>query len=149
MNTLFGMSLTETLIVISLFLILLDVFFASDIPTHIAYVLTTINIVKEIDLPFLYLATIAIVTWFVLIAFHYFFWRNVIEKINDKFISPRRHESGMDALVGKVGTVISIEEELFITVNEELFKFHALDGKIKTPGKSYIIKKVEDNTLFI
>jgi hypothetical protein len=143
------MSITEILIVVSVFLILVDIFFASDIPTHIAYVLTTINIAKEIDMSFLYQATFAILIWFGLVAFHYFIWRNVLEKINDKFISPRKHIGGIDGLVGKIGTIKSIDGELFISVDEELYRFETIDGQKRKLGKTYKILKVESDILFI
>lgn len=145
----FGMSITEILIVVSVFLILVDIFFASDVPTHIAYILTTINIAKEINLPFIYQITIGILIWFALIGFHYLVWRNVIEKINDKFISPRIHIGGIDGLVGKKGIIKSIEGKRFISVEDEIHKFESIDGEKKITGKSYKIQKVESDKLFI
>ncbi len=99
------MSLTEIIFLIAAILMLIDIFFASDIPTHIAYILVTINIIKEFDVPWLYKILMGLIIWFGLILFHYFLWRKVLEKINDRFIAPSIHKGGIEGLVGETGVI--------------------------------------------
>ncbi len=77
-----GMTINEILIVSAIILILVDIFFASDLPTHLAYIIVTFTLAKEIDMPILYQILFGILIWIALVVFHYTIWRKVIEKIN-------------------------------------------------------------------
>lgn len=145
----FGMSINEILVVIALLLIVIDIFFASDLPTHIAYVLITLRIVKEIDMSILYQILFGVLIWFGLVIFHYTIWSKIIEKINDKYISPRKHVGGIEGLVGKDGVIKEIEGNLFISINEELYQFESIDKENVTVGNKYKVKNIKSNKLLI
>ena len=143
----FGMSLSEILIVVAIILILVDIFFASDIPTHIAYVLLTLTFVKEIDTPILYQILFGLIIWSTLIVFHYLIWRKIIEKINDKIIAPTIHRGGFDGFVGKEGVVKEIDGKQLISINDELHQFET--EKEVIIGKKYKILNTNSNKLII
>lgn len=150
MTEIFGMSFNEILIVSAIILIVVDIFFASDIPTHIAYLILTFTIAKEIELALLYQILFGILIWFGLVIFHYTVWRKIIEKINDRLISPSHHKGGLEAFVGKTGVIKEIEGKKFVSINEELYKFKPLeDSKEFNNGQTVKIKSFESNTLII
>lgn len=142
-----GMTINEILIVSAIILIVVDIFFASDFPTHLAYIILTATIAKEIDMPILYQILFGILMWFVLVVFHYTLWRKVIEKINDKLIAPTKHQSGIDGFIGKEGVIKEIEGEKYILINDEIHQFDS-DKEI-TIGNTYTVKNTKSNKLII
>ena len=142
-----GMTINEILIVSAIILILVDIFFASDIPTHIAYIILTFTFAKEIDMPILYQILFGILIWVSLVAFHYLVWRKVIEKINDKFIAPSKHIGGLEGFIGQEGIIKEIEGEKFFFINDEVHQFET-DKKI-TIGNKYIVLNIKSNKLII
>lgn len=145
----FGMTINEILIVSAIILILVDIFFASDFPTHLAYILLTFTIAKEIDMPILYQILFGVLIWFVLVVFHYTIWRKIIEKINDKFIAPRKHTGGIEGFIGKEGVIKEVEGEKFIFINGELYQFETETNKEITIGNKYKILSTKSNKLLI
>lgn len=141
------MSINEFLLVSALILIVADIFFASDIPTHLAYILITFTITKEVNLHILYQLLIGILIWFALVVFHYFIWRKVIEKINDKFIAPNKHIGGLQGFIGQEGIIKEIEGVKFLYINDEIHHFET-DKKIII-GNKYIVLNIKSNKLII
>lgn len=142
------MTINEILIVLAIILIVVDIFFASDIPTLIAYILLTFTITKEIDMPILYQVLFGVLIWFALVIFHYTLWRKIIEKINDKFISPSKHKGGLDGFIGKEGIIKEIEGKKYFFVNDEIHQFETEKDEIII-GNKYIVIDVESNKLII
>ena len=143
------MTLNEILIVIALILIVADIFFASDYPTHIAYVILTITIAKEINLPILYQILFGIGIWFSLVVFHYLIWRKVLEKISNKLIAPSVHTGGIEGFVGKEGVIKEVEGEQYIFINDELHQFELGDDKEIIVGNKYRVLRIKSNKLII
>jgi len=143
----FGMTINEILIVSAIILILVDIFFASDFPTHLAYIILTFTIAKEIDMPILYQILFGILIWVALVIFHYTIWRKVIEKINDKLIAPSKHKGGLDGFIGKEGIIKEVEGEKYIFINDEIHQFET-EKEIQI-GNKYIVLNVKSNKLII
>ena len=141
------MTINEILIVSAIILILVDIFFTSDFPTHLAYIILTFTIAKEIDMPILYQILFGVLIWFMLVIFHYTIWRKVIEKINDKFIAPRKHIGGLEGFIGQEGIIKEVEGERFIFINDELHQFET-DKEIVV-GNKYRILNTKSNKLLI
>ena len=142
-----GMTTNEILIVSAIILIIIDIFFNSDIPTHIAYIILTYTFAKEIDMPILYQILFAILIWVSLVVFHYLVWRKVVEKINDKFIAPSLHIGGIEGFVGQEGIIKESEGKKFLLINDEIHQFET-DKEVKT-GNKYIILKIKSNKFII
>jgi membrane protein implicated in regulation of membrane protease activity len=142
-----GMTINEILIVSSIILILIDIFFNSDIPTHIAYIILTFTFAKEIDMPILYQILFGILIWVALVVFHYLVWRKVLEKINDKFITPSKHIGGIEGFIGQEGIIKEIEGEKFIFIHDELHQFKT-DKEIQN-GHKYKVLDTKSNKLII
>ncbi|MBT6685606.1 MAG: hypothetical protein HOB05_04685 [Bacteroidetes bacterium] len=143
----FGMTINEILIVSAIILILVDIFFASDFPTHLAYIIVTFTIAKEIDMPILYQILFGILIWVALVIFHYTIWRKVIEKINDKLIAPSKHKGGLDGFIGKEGIIKEVEGEKYIFINDEIHQFET-EKEIQI-GNKYIVLNIKSNKLII
>jgi len=142
-----GMTINEILIVSAIILILVDIFFASDFPTHLAYIILTFTIAKEIDMPILYQILFGILIWVALVVFHYTIWRKVIEKINDKLIAPSKHKGGLDGFIGKEGIIKEVEGEKYILINDEIHQFET-DKEIIV-GSKYKVLNIKSNKLTI
>ena len=142
-----GMTINEILIISAIILILVDIFFTSDFPTHLAYIILAFTFAKEIDKPILYQVLFGILIWVSLVVFHYTVWRKIIERINDKFIAPRKHKGGLDGFVGKEGLIKEIEGEKYIFINDEIHQFET-DKEIAI-GKKYIVLSIKSDKLII
>jgi membrane protein implicated in regulation of membrane protease activity len=147
MMEILGMTINEILIVSAIILILIDILFNSDIPTHIAYFILTFTFAKEIDTTILYQILFGILIWVALVAFHYLVWRKVIEKINDKFFAPSIHKGGIEGFIGQGGIIKEIEGEKFIFINDELHQFKT-EKEIQI-GNKYIVINTKSNKLII
>ena len=141
------MTINEILIVSAIILIFVDIFFASDFPTHLAYIILTFTIAKEIDMPILYQILFGILIWVALVVFHYTIWRKIIEKINDKLIAPSKHKGGLDGFVGKEGIIKEVEGEKYIFINDEIHQFET-EKEIQI-GNKYLILNIKSNKLII
>lgn len=142
------MTINEILIVSAIILIVVDIFFTSDFPTHLAYIIVTFLITKEIDMPVLYQILFGVLIWFALVIFHYTLWRKVIEKINDRLIAPSKHKGGLDGFIGKEGIIKEVEGEKYILINDEIHQFETDKDKI-TIGNKYIVLNIKSNKLII
>jgi hypothetical protein len=140
------LTFTITIIAIIVMLLITDLFFNADVPTHTAYVLTAIVIAKAFNTPLLSQLGTGILAWCCLIAFHYFVWIKASRVVRNKIRSMTYHHKETSVKYGKIK---SIDGELFISVNGDLYKFESLDGKQKIPGEKYQIRKEEAGCLFI
>lgn len=117
-----GLSFEHTLLVLALLLMLTDVFFQSDVPTHIAYVLVAFVVAISFDVHFLWQAVIGVLAWFALVGFHYLLWRKVLTRLSDRF-APDRYRSGPSALVGQEGRVKDIDGRKMVSLHGDLWRF--------------------------
>lgn len=140
------LSLTITLIAIIVMLLITDLFFNADVPTHTAYVLTAIVIAKYFSAQLLHQLGTGILIWCCLIAFHYFVWIKTSRAIRTKIRSMTFQKKEPPPKYGKIK---SIDGELFISVRGQLHKFESLDGQSKILGKTYKIEKEDVGRLFI
>lgn len=113
------LGMTETLLVFAFILLVADIFFVTELPTHIAWVLVSYAVVRLFDFPPLVALALGLVLWFGLLGFHYWVWRGVLERIANK-MAPDRWASGERALVGKFGTMRWIEGKPMVLVEGEL-----------------------------
>lgn len=143
------MSITEICFLTGIIFVLIDLFFSSDYPTHLAYILFTVGIVINIDLSILYLIIIGLLIWFILIIFHYKIWAEFLQKINDKYIAPRNHVGGNQSLVGLEASMKKVEGKLFVNINEELHNFENSSNRTLSDGDIVQIINLNSNKLII
>lgn len=137
-----GMGLTEIFIIISIILVLVDILFASDAPTFLAYILLSFAAAINIDAPLLYKVLFGIIILFGLVILHFVIWAKLIEKIHDKFIAPRKHNGGIHGLINKEGIVKVIEEKYFVSIDDELYPLTNQNFKKNIKVK---VKSIENN----
>jgi membrane protein implicated in regulation of membrane protease activity len=139
-----GLSLNETLLVLACILLVIDIFFPTDIPTHIAYILLAVVVGLNVDSHFLYQLLAGIVSWFVLVGFHYLIWRKVLLAFTDRFLAPSRLASGVDGLVGQQATVKAVEGTLMASIQGDLWPFTS--DQTLAPGDVCRVVSVESGT---
>ena len=134
---------------IILILILVDVFLAYEIPTHLAYISATLLIVIMLDHNIIYQVFIGVLLWVGFLVFHYLIWRKFIERIHDKIISPQKHKGGIEGLIGKKGVITEINGYKFICINAELYEFTNETNQEIMVGRYYLILRTVSNRLII
>ncbi len=141
------MSVNEYIILFGIILILIDIFFTTDIPTYISYILFTVVFYRELEIHFMYRIILSIIFFFALIIFHYVVWSKTIQLIIDKFISKDNHQVGIDGLKGKNGKVKIIENNKMAYVNGDLYEF-SCDNQLED-GEVFRIKEVQNGKIVI
>ena len=119
-----GLTFTQTLLVVSAIMLIIDLFFMSDVPTQIAYVLLSYVVATQFEVPLLVMVLIGVITWIALVIFHYMIWRGVLEGISAK-IAPANYQSGPQRLVGRRGVVREIEGRRLVYIEGELWVFES------------------------
>lgn len=111
---------TETLLVLAVILLMVDIFFVTEVPTVIAFVLIASAVVLGLDLPPLVAVAVGLGIWFVLMGFHVLFWRGFLKRFANRVVAPDRYRSGAAALVGRTGVVCNIEGKWLVRVDGDL-----------------------------
>ena len=113
----------EVLFALALSLFIVDVFFQTEIFVHISFILLTYIVVKIISVSLLYKIIIGMIIWWSLIFLYYWFWKNYILKIINKFLTPDKYQSGIDNKIGRKGEIEKVEGKLFIKIDDELYSY--------------------------
>jgi membrane protein implicated in regulation of membrane protease activity len=124
----------QTLILIAIILILVDIFFPTDITTFIAYIIFSYLVAHNTSVPVLYQIITGILAWWVMVALHYYVFRKYIRMLTDKLIAPTKIQSGIKMHYGKTGQVKVVENTLMFQVGDEVYPFTEQDGKQCNPG---------------
>ena len=122
-----GLGLNETLLIIAAILVLIDIFFASDVPTHAAYVLVAVVLARLVPAHLLYQVLIGVGAWFVLVGGHYLLWRKRLQRFVHRYIAPERYRCGARGLIGTVGHVKKIEEATLVSAAGDLWPFRSAE----------------------
>ncbi len=141
------MDLNHILLIVALILIVVDIFFASDIPTIIATIIVAFVIAKELPVPFLYKILLGLIIWFILVAIYYWFWKKIVAKVLNHYIAPEKLKSGQEALVGRTGTIKAIEGRILLQIDDELHPFKS--EKEWKDGEKAVISGFKDGVLII
>lgn len=139
-ESIWGLSLTETLLVLALILVIVDLFLATDFPTYLAYVLVSIVCARQIEAHLLYRILLGLVCWFALIAFHYFIWKRVLQHLVNRVIAPDRIKFGGDGLIDGEGKIRDIDGNLMVEIRGDVWPFacekNVSDGdRVKIMGR--------------
>ncbi|ELR68383.1 hypothetical protein C900_00415 [Fulvivirga imtechensis AK7] len=134
---------------VSIILILIDVFILSDITTHIAYILLSLAVAIQFDASFLYQLIIGILSWFVVISFHYFIWKRALVAVADKYIAPKKHINGISGKIGCIGTIKIIDRRSYVEVDDELYQFVDESSRHLNEGDQVKVKGTISTKLII
>ena len=142
-----GLTLNETLFILAIILIIADFFIATDIPTHIAYIILSVLIAINIPFHFMYKILIGLLAWFAIVGFHYLFWRRFIQTIINKFIAPDKYKDGADGLVDMVGEIKEVEQQKMVMVKGDLWPIDSTEDV--RAGEKVKVVKVENGILTV
>jgi membrane protein implicated in regulation of membrane protease activity len=145
LTDLWGLSLNQTVVLIAIILVLIDIFVPSEIPTHIAYILLSGLVALNVDAHTLIRIVVALLAWFSLVAFHYFIWRTFVQKFVNQVIAPDRFKGGAEGLVGSRGVIRVIEGNVMVSVSGDLWPCHGTGDWID--GESVAIVSEKDGEL--
>ena len=117
-----GLGFSEAIILIAVILIIVDIFILMDIPTLIAHSLFAFLVYWNLDeYHFLYRVIWGLVTWFVLVGIHYTIFKNIIQKLTNRLITPEVHKSTLDNLLGEQGTFRVVDGKHMVSVKGDLW----------------------------
>ena len=143
------LSSTETLISIALILILIDIFFLSDIPTMVAYGVLAYAFGRELPFDILYQIVGGLLIFFLLIACHYLFFKNLLQNIANKYIAPDKYKQHTEAIIGKEGTIEIIEGTPAVRVEGNLWDFVSINHNSVSETQKVKILDFKDGKLII
>lgn len=141
------MSISMYLILFGIILMLVDIFFQTDIPTFIAYLIFSLVFFINIPLHLLVRIILTIIFFFVLLLFHYFLWKKTIQLLIDTFFAKDIYKAGFDGLIGKKGIVRIIEGKKLAYIQGDLYKFR--DEISLKEGEGFIVKNTDDGYVII
>ena len=141
------MSISMYLILFGIILMLVDIFFHTDIPTFIAYLIFSIVFFINIPLHVLVRIILTIIFFFALLLFHYFLWKKTIQVVIDKFFAKDMYKAGFAGLVGKKGEVKVVEGKKLACIQGDLYKFR--DEVPLEEGEGFIVKETDDGYIII
>jgi uncharacterized membrane protein YciS (DUF1049 family) len=78
------MSVNEIVAFIAVLLIIINMFFTTDYPTKVAYVLMSYSLVMNTGFDLVFKIGIGIAIWLLLVSFHLLVWRHILYKIHNR-----------------------------------------------------------------
>lgn len=136
--------MTTTLLTIALVLIAIDLFIASDITTHAAYLIIAYVVATLFDVSLPIQILIGVCTWMATVIFHYLFFRTVIERFANRFVTPDKIPSPDNRLIGRSGTIVELEGQLMLKIDGDVIPVDH-DTSIKD-GDNVTVKSMHDGT---
>ena len=134
-------------VIIGIILILIDIFFLSDLPTVFAIILfsyafyTTLNYEQLINI------LLSLVFFLVFFILYVSFWRKTKEYIIDKWLAKDVYKAGVYNFPGHEGTVKIIEGKKVAMIDGDVYAFYE-DYNIAESQK-FIVKEVKDGKIVI
>ncbi len=118
-----GLSLPQTLLLVGLILILVDVFFQEDQATHIAYILGAVAVALWVPVHPLYRIVIGLFAWAALVYLHYAVWREFVSQFVNRVVAPTRYRSGVRGLMGEKGRIRDVQGRKMLCLHGDLWTY--------------------------
>ncbi len=154
MTEILGMHWTLAVTILCLIMIAVDLIFVQgDILTFIAdiiFVFVMLHFVPTDNLIWMILA--GIVIYSLILTFHWFVYRKLIQAFIDKIIAPQKCKDNNEILVGQIGKICVIEEKIYIRIGDEYLPCNIDGFKTDQPAvdqKAIITEWDEDNKLHV
>ncbi|MBN2861431.1 MAG: hypothetical protein JXK93_14280 [Sphaerochaetaceae bacterium] len=141
------MSMTQYLLLFGILLMLIDIFFASDIPTYISYVLFTCAFSSILDLNVLVTIIFSIVFFFLLMIFHILIWRRTVSVLVNRVCAKDVYTPGIEGLVGSKGIVKTVSGKTLASIHGDLYQFVDDTGLVE--GSTFTVKAVLDGKISV
>jgi membrane protein implicated in regulation of membrane protease activity len=130
LDMVWGLSFDQTMLLGAIFLIVIDIFFASDIPTHTGYVLIAVVVGRFVPAHVMLQVLCGVIAWCGIVVFHYTLWRTFIQAIVNRKIAPDRYQPSTETLNGSVGRIREISGEQLVEIDDELWLFTGSDDLV-------------------
>ena len=117
------MSLTESLFLICIILLILDIIVTTDILTFIAYTILAILFFLNINVTFAIRILFTLLLLFGFICFHYLIWRRYVFPFINSKLAPEKLKSGADELIGQVAVIKVIDNVKMVMIFDALYNF--------------------------
>ena len=140
---------TETLFLIAVILILIDIFFLTDILIILAAAIISFAIAKDIPMSLLYQIIIGLLTFFSALIIYYVGFKKFIQTVTNRFIAPTNHKEFKSAIEGKTGVIEEIDGNTMIRFNGELWELHNESRLDISVGDEVSIICVDDESKII
>ena len=142
-----GLSLDHTLLVLGVILMILDIFVGTDLLSHVAYIIFSFVIARNMPYHFMYKILIGLVAWFVIIGCHYLFFKRFVQEAVNRIIAPDKYREGAEGLVNKTGEVKEVEEKKMVMIEGDLWPVESAQ-ELKA-GQKVIVANVKDGILTV
>ena len=109
---------------IAVILILIDIFFLTDILIILAAAIISFAIAKDIPMSLLYQIIIGLLTFFSALIIYYLGFKKFIQTVTNRFIAPTNYKEFKSAIEGKTGVIEKIDVNTMIRFNGELWDLH-------------------------
>jgi membrane protein implicated in regulation of membrane protease activity len=122
-----GLTLNQTLFLLAIICMVLDFFVGTDILSHVAYIIFSFLIARNVPFHFMYKVLIGLVAWFAIICCHYLFFKRFVQQIVNRIIAPDKYREGADGLVNKIGEVKEVEQKKMVMIDGDLWPAEAAE----------------------
>ncbi len=134
-----GLSLNHTLLVLGVILMVADFFVGTDLLSHVAYIIFSFVIARNMPYHFMYKVLIGLVAWFAIISCHYLFFKRFVQQAVNRIIAPDRYLEGADGLVNKTGEVKEVEEKKMVMIEGDLWPVESAQ-ELRAEQKVKVVK---------
>ena len=142
------MSLEVYAILFGIILILIDIFFASDLPTFAAILLFCFAFFRILPVSSLLIRIIlTILFFFVLLIVYITLWKKAEAVIVDKWFAKDKYLAGAEGFPGKQGTVKTVDGEKYACIDGDLYAFYEDYGL--ADQTEFTVKEVRDSKIVI
>ena len=141
------MSLNTFLILIGVILILVDIFFASDLPTFIALLLFTYVFFRILPFHLLYRIILTILFFAILLIVYIAAWRKVVSIVVDKWFAKDKYRAGASGFPGKTGIIKVVDDKKYAQIDGNLYAL--FEDYPLNNGDGFLVKELKDGKIII
>ncbi len=141
------MSIGMSIVFIGIILILLDIFFLTDLPTVIAIILFSLAFYINLNYEPLINITLTIIFFFFVFFIYISFWKKLKLYIIDKWLAKDVYKAGVYNLPGRQGTIKLIEDKKVAIIDGDVYNLSE-DYNI-SEGEKFTVKEVKDGKIVI
>lgn len=133
------------LFLIGIILILIDIFFTSDITTFIAMILFSVVFFRCLPFGVLTNSIFTIIFFFMLLILYITVWKKVQNIVINKHFAKDKYKAGVYGLESKSGVAKDINGQLLAEINGDIYAFYEI-YPLKNNDK-FIVKEVKDGKI--
>ena len=141
------MSIGMSLVFIGIILILVDIFFLTDLPTVLAIVLFSFAFYNTLNYEPLINITLTLIFFFILFIIYVSVWKKLKLYIIDKWLAKDVYKAGVYNLPGHQGTIKLIEDKKVAIIDGDVYALYE-DYNIPE-GEKFTVKEVIDGKIVI